>query len=302
MARTKASRILISGASGLIGSALVPALEANGYEVMRLVRKGPSTDGEIAWNPAQPLNPELVSGFDSVIHLSGESILGRWTEAKKKRIVESRVGTTRTLSEALVKAPQRPRSFLCASAVGYYGTRGDEILDEGSSSGKQFASELARQWEAATQPAASAGIRTVHMRFGAALSKDGGALRKMLLPFKLGLGGKTGDGRQWMPWITIADVVGAILWILNHESLSGPVNLVSPNPVPNAEFAKTLAAVLARPAFFSIPAFAVKLAFGEMGEEILLGSQRVAPAKLIANGYVFQQPDLRRALEEILKR
>jgi hypothetical protein len=302
MARTKASRILISGASGLIGSALVPALEANGYEVMRLVRKGPSTDGEIAWNPAQPLDPQLVSGFDSVIHLSGESILGRWTEAKKKRIVESRVGTTRTLSEALAKAPQRSRSFLCASAVGYYGTRGDEILDEESSSGKQFASELARQWEAATQPAAAAGIRTVHMRFGAALSKDGGALAKMLLPFKLGLGGKTGDGRQWMPWITIADVVGAILWILNHESLSGPVNLVSPNPVPNAEFAKTLAAVLARPAFFSIPVFVVKLAFGEMGEEILLGSQRVAPAKLIAKGYVFRQPDLRRALEEILKR
>jgi uncharacterized protein (TIGR01777 family) len=302
MAVTKASRILMSGASGLIGTALMPSLEANGYEVTRLVRKGPSAGGEIAWNPAQSLDPELVSGFDSVIHLSGESILGRWTDAKKKRIVESRVRTTLNLSEALVKAPQRPGRFLCASAVGYYGTRGDEILDEQSSSGNQFASELAREWEAATQPAAAAGIRTVHLRFGAALSKNGGALGKMLLPFKLGLGGKTGDGRQWMPWIAIADVVGAILWILNHEALSGPVNLVSPNPVPNAEFAKTLAAVLTRPAFFSIPAFAVKLAFGEMGEEILLGSQRVEPAKLLASGYIFQQPELRRALEEILKR
>ncbi len=302
MAANASRRVLMSGASGLIGSALVPSLEANGYEVTRLVRKGPSAAGEIAWNPAQPLDPELVAGFDSVIHLSGESILGRWTEAKKKRIVESRVGTTLILSEALVKAAQHPRSFLCASAVGYYGTRGDEILDEQSSSGKQFASELARRWEAETQPAADAGIRTVHLRFGAALSKEGGALGKMLLPFRLGLGGKTGDGRQWMPWVAITDVVGAILWILNHESLSGPVNLVSPNPVPNAEFAKTLAEVLARPAFFSIPAFAVKLAFGEMGEEILLGSQRVDPAKLVASGYVFQQPDLRRALEEILKR
>jgi uncharacterized protein len=302
MVATKVLRILMSGASGLIGSALLPSLEANGYEVTRLVRKGPSAAGEIAWNPAQPLDPELVSGFDSVIHLSGESILGRWTEAKKKRIVESRVGTTRTLSEALVKAAQRPRSFLCASAVGYYGTRGDEILDEQSSSGKQFASELARRWEAATQPAADAGIRMVPLRFGAVLSKQGGALRQMLLPFRLGLGGKTGDGRQWMPWVAIADAVDAILWILNHESLSGAVNLVSPNPVPNAEFAKTLAEVLARPAFFSIPAFAVKLAFGEMGEEILLGSQRVDPAKLIASGYVFQQPDLRKTLEEILKR
>jgi uncharacterized protein len=302
MAVTKPSRILMSGASGLIGSALMPSLEVNGYEVTRLVRKDPAAGGEIAWNPAQPLDPELVSGFDSVIHLSGESILARWTQARKKRIVESRVGTTGTLSEALVKAPQRPRSFLCASAVGYYGTRGDEILDEESSSGKQFASELARQWEAATQPAANAGIRTVHLRFGAALSKEGGALGKMLLPFGLGLGGKTGDGRQWMPWVAITDVLGAILWILNHESLSGPVNLVSPNPVSNADFAKTLAAVLRRPAFFSIPAFAVKFAFGEMGEEILLGSQRVSPAKLVASGYVFQQPDLRRALEEILKR
>jgi uncharacterized protein (TIGR01777 family) len=302
MAETTTSRVLISGASGLIGSALVPALEANGCEVTRLVRKAASSPREITWDPTQRLDPKLVSGFCAVIHLSGESILGRWTQAKKKRIVESRVVPTRNLAEALIQAPQPPRSFLCASAVGYYGTRGDEILSEDSSSGNQFASELTRKWEAAAQPAVDAGIRTVHMRFGPVLGKEGGALAQMLLPFKLGLGGKTGDGRQWMAWISLTDAVGSILWILNRDSLSGAVNMVSPNPVTNAEFTKTLAAVLSRPAFFSVPTFAVKLAFGEMGEEILLGSQRVSPAKLIASGYVFQQPDLRQALESILKR
>ncbi len=253
------------------------------------------------WDPARPLAPESVSGFDAVIHLSGESIVGRWTEAKKKRIVESRVGATRTLSEALVKAPQRPRSFLGASAVGYYGDRGDEILREESASGQQFASELCRQWEGASQSAEAAGIRTVHMRLGAVLSAQGGALREMLTPFRLGLGGRIGNGRQWMPWIALVDVVGAILWMLSHD-LSGPVNLVSPNPVTNAEFAKTLASVLSRPAIFPVPAFAVRLAFGDMGKELLLASQRVEPTKLVASGYVFQQPDLRRALEGILKR
>ncbi|MGA9042715.1 MAG: TIGR01777 family oxidoreductase [Terriglobales bacterium] len=301
MAEANASRVLISGASGLIGSALVPSLEAGGYEVTRLVRGAASGERQIAWDPARPLAPELVSGFDAVIHLSGESIVGRWTEAKKKRIVESRVGATRTLSEALTKAPQRPRIFLCASAVGYYGDRGDEILREESASGEQFASELCRQWEAASQSAEAAGIRTAHMRLGAVLSAHGGALREMLTPFQLGLGGKIGNGRQWMPWIAIADVVGAMLWMLSHD-LSGAVNVVSPNPVTNAEFAKTLASVLSRPAIFPVPAFAVRLAFGDMGKELLLASQRVEPAKLVASGYGFRQPDLRKALEGILKR
>jgi len=286
----------------MIGGALGPALAAGGYEVMRLVRGASSAQGQIAWDPGQALAPEFVSGFDALIHLSGESIVGRWTEAKKKRILQSRVATTRALADAAAKAPQPPRSFLCASAVGYYGNRGDELLGEDATAGDQFTSELCRQWEGASQSAGAAGIRIVHMRFGAVLGAGAGALRQMLWPFRLGLGGKIGNGRQWMAWIGLADVVRAIPWLLNHDSLSGPVNMVSPHPVPNAEFARILASVLSRPAIFSVPAFAVRLALGEMGEEILLSSQRAEPAKLTASGYVFQQPDLRQALEEILRR
>jgi uncharacterized protein len=299
VAETGPSRVLISGASGLIGSAVLPSLEANGYEVTRLVRGTPSAARQIAW-PRAVLDPQLLSGFDAVIHLSGESVVGRWTEAKKKRILESRVGATRTLSQALAQAAQPPRVLLCASAVGYYGNRGDELLPEQSSSGDQFASELSRQWEAASRPAADAGIRTVPLRFGAVLSKRGGALGRMLTPFRLGLGGKMGNGRQWMSWIAVQDVIGALQWLLRHDSCSGPFNLVSPHPVTNEEFATTLASVLSRPAFFSLPAFAVRLAFGEMGTEILLGSQRAEPAKLLESGYVFQLPHLRQALEAIL--
>jgi len=292
----------MSGASGLIGSAVVPSLERNGYEVTRLVRGTPSAAAQIAWQPTRLLDPRVLSGFDAVIHLAGESIVGRWTEAKKKRILESRVGATRTLAEALAQAPERPRVLLCASAVGYYGDRGDEPLHEGSSWGDQFASQLSRQWEGALQPAADAGIRTVPLRFGAVLSQQGGALGQMLTPFKLGLGGKMGSGRQWMSWIAVQDVIGAIQWILRREGCSGPFNLVAPNPVTNAEFVTTLASVLSRPAFFSLPGFAVRWAFGEMGSEILLGSQRAEPRKLIASGYIFQQPELRPALEAILRR
>jgi uncharacterized protein len=301
VAESGPSRVLISGASGLIGSAVLASLEANGDEVTRLVRGTPSAARQIAW-PTRVPDPQLLSGFDAVIHLSGESIVGRWTETKKKRILESRVGTTRTLSQALGLAEQPPRVLLCASAVGYYGSRGDELLAEESSPGDQFASELSRQWEAASQPAADAGIRTAALRFGAVLSKQGGALGQMLTPFQLGLGGKMGNGRQGMSWIAVPDVVGAIRWLLGHDSCSGPFNLVSPHPVTNEEFATTLASVLSRPAFFSLPAFAVRLAFGEMGTEILLGSQRAQPAKLLASGYVFQQPHLRPALEAILGR
>ncbi len=261
-----------------------------------------SGERQIAWDPARPLAPELVSGFDAVIHLSGESIVGRWTEAKKKRIRESRVLATRNLSEALAKAKQHPRVLISGSAIGFYGDRGDEILREDSSSGTGFLPEVCCEWEAATQAASAAGIRVVYIRTGIVLSSRGGALQKMLLPFRLGLGGKTGSGRQWMSWIEMDDMVRAALWILNHDSLSGAVNMVAPNPVTNAEFTKTFAAVLSRPAIFSMPAFAVRLVFGEMGKETLLGSQRVEPAKLIASGYAFQQPDLRQALEEILKR
>ena len=295
------SRILVSGASGPIGSALLPFLQAQGFAVTRLVRNAASGPDQITWDPFRPLSPVSVSGFDAVIHLAGESIVGRWTEAKKRRILESRTQGTKNLAEALAKATQRPRVFISASAVGYYGNRGDEILREESPSGDGFAAEICRQWEGATQTAAAAGIRTTQMRIGVVMSADGGALPAMLLPFCLGLGGRLGNGRQWSSWVAVDDVVGAIVHVLNHESLSGPVNTVAPNPVTNAEFTSTLASVLHRPAIFPMPAFAVKLVFGEMGKELFLGSQRAEPAKLAASGYQFQHPDLRNALKDILQ-
>jgi uncharacterized protein len=295
-------RILVSGASGPIGAALLPALKAQGATVTRLVRKSATGNDQIVWDPARLLSPDLVSGFDAVIHLSGESIVGRWTGTKKRRIIDSRIQGTGHLVEAIVKASPPPRVFVSASAVGYYGNRGNEILREDSPSGQGFAAETCRKWEAATQPAARAGIRTAQMRFGVVMSADGGALPKMLPPFRLGLGGRLGDGRQWSPWVSVRDVVGAIQHVLSNESLSGPVNIVAPNPVTNAEFTRVLASVLHRPAIFPVPAFAVRLIFGEMGEELFLASERVEPAKLEASGYRFQHPDLRNALQEILQR
>ncbi len=294
-------RILVSGASGPIGAALLPSLKATGATVTRLVRNSATNPDEIAWDPARPLLPDSVSGFDAVIHLAGESIVGRWTEARKRRIRESRSQGTGHLAQAVAKAPQPPRVFISASAVGFYGNRGDEILREDSPSGEGFAAEICRQWEAAAQPAAKAGIRTAQMRFGVVMSAEGGALPKMLPPFRLGLGGRLGNGRQWWPWVSVRDVVGAIQHVLNHESLTGPVNTVAPNPVTNAEFTSILASVLKRPAIFPMPAFAVRLVFGEMGEELFLGSQRVQPAKLVATGYQFQHPDLKNALKQILQ-
>jgi uncharacterized protein (TIGR01777 family) len=263
-----------------------------------------STNGEerIPWDPAQPISPDAVSGFDAVIHLAGESIVGRWTPAKKTKIRESRVAGTQNLARALAQAKEKPEVFICSSAIGYYGSRGDELLKEESSSGTGFLSEVCREWEAATHAAAAAGIRTVQMRTGMVLSPKGGALGKMLLPFKMGVGGKVGDGLQWMSWIDVQDLVGAIHHILKTDLLHGPVNMVAPRPVTNAEFTKTLASVLSRPAIFPLPVFAVKLAFGEMGETILLGSQRVEPTKLIMSGYPFRFRELRTSLEEILKR
>jgi len=295
------AKILVSGSSGLIGAALVPALQSNGYEVVRLVR-GASASGRVGWDPAQPLAPESVSGFEVIIHLAGESIVGRWTEAKKRRIRESRVQGTRALAAALAKAPQRPRLLISASAIGYYGNRGEETLREDSSSGDGFLPEVCREWEAAAEPASKAGIRAVQMRFGVVLSALGGALQKMLLPFRMGVGGKVGNGRQWMSWIAIDDLVGAIQHVIKTDTLQGPVNGVGPGPVRNAEFTKTLASVLSRPAIFPMPGFAARFAFGQMADELLLASQRVEPAKLMASGYVFQKPDLSTALEDILKK
>ena len=236
------------------------------------------------------------------MHLAGETIVGRWTNAKKRAIRDSRILGTRHLSEALAKAPQPPRVFVCASAIGYYGNRGDEVLTENSAPGEGFLPQVCREWEAVAKPATDAGIRTAHTRFGIVLSRSGGALAKMLAPFKLGIGGNMGSGRQWWGWIALQDVVGAIEHILNTDSCRGPVNVVAPNPVTNAEFTKILASVLSRPAIFPLPAFVARLALGQMADELLLASERVAPAKLAATGYAFQQPDLRAALQSVLAR
>jgi uncharacterized protein (TIGR01777 family) len=298
------SRILVSGVSGPIGAALLPSLRAGGCAVVRLVREaatgGAQSDTQIPWDPAQPISSETVSGFDAVIHLAGESIIGRWTAVKKEKIRESRIAGTSNLAQALANAKVKPRVFISSSAIGYYGDRGDEILKEESPAGTGFLPEVCREWEVATEAAAEAGIRTVQIRTGIVLSTAGGALAKMLTPFKLGLGGIVGSGLQWMSWIDVRDMVGAIQHIVKTDQLRGPVNLVAPTPVRNAEFTKTLASVLSRPAFFPIPAFVVKLVFGEMGETVLLGSQRVEPRQLVASGYPFQFRELQGSLKATL--
>jgi uncharacterized protein len=295
------NRILVTGASGPIGTAFLGSLGPTGVEVVRLVH-GPARDAsQVSWNPLVPVSVAAVSGFDVVVHLAGESVVGRWTDEKKKAILESRVLGTRNLASALAQSPAKPRLFVCASAVGFYGNRDDEILNEDSRSGDGFLPEVGCQWEAATRIATEAGIRTVNIRIGLALSSKGGALGSVLTPFKLGLGGRLGTGRQWWSWIHIDDLVGSIHHVMRTESLSGPVNLVAPIPVRNAEFTKVLASVLGRPAFFPVPEFALRLAFGEMAaKELLLSSQRVEPAKLRATGYVFRFSDLRSALEDLV--
>lgn len=253
------------------------------------------------WHPGEPVSAEAVSGFDAVIHLAGETILGYWGRAKKTRIRNSRVDGTQNLALALAEAKSKPRVFICSSAIGYYGNRGDEVLNEASEPGKDFLALVCRDWEAATKPAIDAGIRTAQIRTGVVLSVEGGALAKMLTPFRLGLGGRVGDGRQWMSWIDVQDMVGGILHILKTDLLQGPVNMVAPRPVTNAEFTETLAGVLRRPAIFPLPAFVVKAVFGEMGEATLLSSQRVEPARLVGTGYPFAFSDLRLSLEHLLR-
>jgi uncharacterized protein len=296
------SRVLVSGVSGPIGAALLPSLRSRGCFVVRLVRRKPENEAEICWDPAQPISPDAVSGFQALIHLAGESIVGRWTASKKAKIRESRVMGTRNLAQTLAQAKVKPQVFVCSSAIGYYGDRGVEVLSEQSAPGVGFLADVCREWEAAAQPAADAGVRTVQIRTGVVLSPSGGALGKMLTPFKLGVGGRIGDGRQWMSWIDVQDMIAAIHHILQTDSLLGPVNMVAPKPVTNAEFTRTLAGVLSRPAIFPMPAFAVKLAFGEMGETVLLGSQRVEPANLLASGYQFRFRDLRASLENVLRK
>jgi hypothetical protein len=294
-------RVLIAGASGLVGSALIPALEAEGADVTRLVRSSAGA-GEIEWHPnIDQIDGTQLEGFDAVINLAGENIAaGRWTDEVKRKIHDSRVNGTRLLSEAIARLKQRPAVFLCASATGIYGDRGDETLDEQSESGGGFLAGVCREWEQATEPALQAGVRTVTLRFGPILAREGGMLAKLLTPFKMGMGGKVGSGKQYISWVAIDDVVNAIKLALNDASLRGPLNIVSPNPVTNEVFTKTLGHVLSRPTALAMPAFAVRLAFGEMADEMLLTSQRVIPKKLNDAGYEFLQPELEGALRKHL--
>jgi len=296
------SRILVSGVSGPIGAALLPHLSSCGYEVVRLVRGSAAGTAQIPWDPAHSLAPDAVSGFDAVIHLAGESIIGRWTAAKKAKIRDSRVAGTRHLAEALAQAKRKPSVWVSSSAIGYYGSRGDEVLNENSAPGTGFLPDVCRDWESATRPAIDAGIRTAQIRTGIVLSALGGALGKMLTPFRLGLGGRLGDGRQWMSWIDVQDMVGGILHILKTDALQGAVNMVAPKPVTNAEFTRTLASVLSRPAIFPVPTFAIQAAMGEMGESVLLGSQRVQASRLTGTGYPFLFSDLQASLKNTLHR
>jgi uncharacterized protein (TIGR01777 family) len=297
-------KFLVTGSSGLIGSDLVAALKDRGHQVIRLVRSEDQlSDNRLLWDPEHhELNMADFEGFDVVINLAGENIAsGLWTEAKKKKIRDSRVLTTHMLCELLAMLNKPPKILVNASAVGYYGDRGDEILDENSLPGTGFLAEVCQKWEEATKPASDKGIRVILLRFGAILSSKGGVLGKMRLPFKLGLGGVIGSGKQYMSWISIDDLIGVVLHVISNDSLSGPVNTVTPEPVTNKEFTKTLGKTLNRPTILPVPAFAVKLIFGEMGDELLLSSTKAVPSKLEASDYTFLYPDLASALKHLLE-
>lgn len=302
-------KILISGAHGFIGGALAKSLEQDGHEVLSLSRKKASGDRakNLQWDPAAKSFPERerekLSGIEAAVHLAGENIFGRWTPDKKCRILESRVQSTLLLSEALAKLPRPPRVLISASAVGYYGDRAEEILLEKSTSGNGFLAEVCREWEAATQPAQDAGIRVVHMRFGVVLDRSGGALAKLLLPFRLGLGGPLGSGKQFFSWVSLEDAVGALRFSLENEALSGAVNVASTGIVTNRTFTQTLAKVLRRPAILPVPALALRLVFGkESANQTMLASQRAIPGKLLSNGFEFRHPELEAALRELLEK
>lgn len=294
-------RIAVTGATGLVGSALVPHLGGLGHEVVRVVR-GATSGTDISWNPAQrELDPHAFDGIDAVVHLAGAGIGDhRWTDDYKRELLESRTIGTRLVAEACASASDGPTVLLSGSAIGFYGARGDEELDEASDAGSGFLSDLCVQWEAATGPAEAAGVRVTHLRTGIVLSAKGGALKKQLLLFKLGLGNKMGSGRQWQSWISIDDEVGAIAHLLRSD-VSGPVNLTAPNPVTNAEFARSLGAALHRPTFLPIPKFGPKLLLGsELADNLLFEGQKVMPRALLADGYEFEHPDLAGAFAAIL--
>ena len=298
-------KVLVTGSSGLVGSELVGVLVKMGNQVARLVRSKTSSGyggSEILWNPvARIVDLKQLEGFEAIIHLAGDPIAkGRWTPEKKASIRDSRVKGTRFLAESLAKLSHPPKLMACASAVGIYGSRGEEALNEESPPGTGFLAEVGQEWEKACEPASQRGFRVVNLRFGIILSPKGGALKLMLPPFQLGFGGPLGDGKQWMSWISIDDVVGVITTALTNESLRGPVNVVAPHPVTNEEFTKALGRILNRPTFFRMPAFAVRLLFGDMGNEALLASTRVEPKKLKYGGYRFRHPELELALRDLL--
>jgi uncharacterized protein (TIGR01777 family) len=294
--------VVVSGASGLIGSALVPALQADGHRVRRLVRRKPKTGDELVWDPAKhELDADAIAAADAVINLNGVGIGDRrWTESYKQLALSSRVDATATLVDAITRPGSKVRVLLNGSAVGWYGDRGDDVLTEADDSGDGFLCELVRQWEAATAPAAAAGIRVVRLRSGIVLTPEGGALGRMLPIFRLGFGGRLGSGTQYMSWIAMADEIAAIRFALGRDDVSGPLNLTAPNPVTNAELTKALGRVLTRPTFAAVPPFALRLAFGGFADEGLLAGQRAVPAALEAAGFRFDYPELDTALATML--
>lgn len=296
-------KVLISGSSGLIGSALLTTLTVEGHEVIRLVRsKSRPIVPAVRWNPtAHEIERPGLEGMDAVVHLAGESIAsGRWTPERKERIRSSRVDGTDFLARTLAQLNNPPRVLISGSATGFYGDRGEEELTEESPHGKGFLADVCRQWEAAAQPAAAAGIRVVWLRTGFVLSPIGGGLQKMIKPFRYGLGGRVGSGQQFISWVSLQDEIESIVFVLQNDALRGPVNIVSPNPVRNKEFTKTLGRVLRRPAVFPLPAPMARLALGEMADELLLASSRVLPTRLLQCGYQFRHPSLEGTLREFL--
>lgn len=294
-------KIVISGASGLVGSALVDSLRIGGHEVCRLVRRPAEIPDEATWDPvASTLDAGALEGADAVVHLAGENISrGRWTKAFKQRVLDSRVLGTRLIAES-VAAADPPPALVSASAIGLYGDRGDEAMSEESSAGEGFLADVCRQWEAAAQPAVDAGARVVRLRIGVVLSRYGGALARMLTPFRLGMGGVIGSGRQVVSWIHLEDLVGVVEHALADSDLSGPVNAVAPRPVTNRELTSALGRALKRPTLVPMPAAIVRLIFGEMGDELLLTSTRVEPRRLLDSGFSFRFPDLASALRHEL--
>lgn len=298
-------KVLVSGAGGLIGSRLVADLTAGGHRVVRLVRRDSTPSGPcVCWDPQSgQFDAAALEGLDAVVHLAGESIAaGRWTATKKDRIRESRVEGTRRLSRALSEQSHPPGVLACASAIGVYGDRGDERLAETSPPGRGFLADVCREWEAACEAARQSGVRVVHLRFGMVLATAGGALARMLTPFRLGVGGRIGNGRQYVSWIALEDASSVIGRVLTDDALDGPINVVAPHPITNAEFTKTLGHVLRRPTLMPVPAWVARRVFGQMADELLLSSTRVEPKRLLDAGFEFRHPDLEGALRHLLQK